>query len=101
MNLIHFDSTPVCFFWYEFNNKFEIEKLFPSYAPDIVYHEEPFSTGTVKKNKDMVLCYDFKLKRMYTFKQINDSTLVALKHTAVFAKGDKLHKVREVTYDTP
>jgi len=61
-------------------------------AFDFVFSKEPFSTGTVKKGKKVIYCYDLKLRRIYVFKQINDSTLMALKHTAVFVKGDKLHK---------
>jgi hypothetical protein len=44
-NSFRFDSC--MFVLNEFNNKFETEKLFPSYVPDVVYSEEPFSTGTV------------------------------------------------------
>jgi hypothetical protein len=81
-------------------NAFNIQKK-PDVGFDIIVREEPFSKGTVRKSNAIIHCYDRKLKRMYVFKQINDSTLEAMKHTAVFVKGDKIHKVLSVLCDTP
>lgn len=48
------------------------------------------SDGKTKIRKNKIVCYDPKLKRYYTFAQVNDSTLICTKHTALFVKGDLL-----------
>ena len=37
-----------------------------------------------------IICYDPTFKRYYTFDQVDQYTLVATKHTALFSKGDTL-----------
>lgn len=48
------------------------------------------SDGKIKIRKNKILCFDPKLKRYYTFIQLNDSTLMCSKPTALFEKGDLL-----------
>jgi hypothetical protein len=54
---------------------------------DIIYG---FSEGTFKKKDNTIICYDAVFKRYYTFNQLDEYTLVATKHTALFTKGDTL-----------
>ena len=49
-----------------------------------------YSSGTVIIKKNKMTCYDPVLKRFYTFVHLNDSILIATKHTALFAKNDTL-----------
>lgn len=49
-----------------------------------------YSSGTVTIKKNKITCYDPTLKRYYTFVQLNDSILIAAKHTALFVKNDTL-----------
>lgn len=48
------------------------------------------SEGRVMKKNNKITCYDPELKRYYVFILLNDSTLLAAKHTALFVKGNIL-----------
>ena len=49
-----------------------------------------FSEGTFTRNNNEIICYDPLFKRYYTFDILDEYTLVATKHTALFIKGDTL-----------
>lgn len=49
-----------------------------------------FSEGSYKTKNNLIICYDATVRRYYTFKKIDNYTLVATKHTALFTKGDTL-----------
>ncbi len=49
-----------------------------------------FSEGTFKYKNNIIILYDKKLQRYYNFKRVDNYTLVAKKHTALFTKGDTL-----------
>jgi len=52
--------------------------------------ERVWSAGRVAKKNNKIICYDPSLNRYYIFTQVNDSLLIATKHTAIFTKGDRL-----------
>ena len=54
---------------------------------DTSYH---FSEGFFEKKNNQTVCYDKLFNRYYTFDEIDEYTLVATKHTALFTKGDTL-----------
>lgn len=56
-----------------------------------------FSEGTIERNSTKIICYDPTFKRYYTFDRIDQYTLVATKHTALFTKGDTL-KMSEIWF---
>ena len=49
-----------------------------------------FSEGFFEKRNNQIICYDKSFNRYYTFDEIDEYTLVAIKHTALFTKGDTL-----------
>jgi hypothetical protein len=49
------------------------------------------SIGHVRIAKNIIYCFDKRLKRTYKFKRINFYEIEALNHTAVFVKGTKIY----------
>ena len=49
-----------------------------------------FSRGTCRRNGNRIICFDPRFRRYYTFDQIDEYTLIATRHTALFTKGDTL-----------
>lgn len=54
------------------------------------YLRYEFSKGKCKISNDTIKCYDYRFKRYYIFKKIDSFTILSLKNTALFSKGDTL-----------
>ena len=90
-------------------SEFEIQRAWDSYINDfadfeelyrdtyvfngvigIIEIHEPYSSGTFKIKNNEITCYDPKLNRIYKFIIVDEYTLMSIKHTAIFKKGELL-----------
>ena len=71
-------------------NEFALGKAY-EFEGDTPCGINAISIGKVTHKKNLILCYDKRLKRKYKFKQLNPYTIEVLNHTAVFVKGTKLY----------
>lgn len=79
-----------------YSNTFQISKIDTSDNPVINGHispisiYEPYSMGRVYRKNNKITLFDTKLKRYYTFVEIDEYTLKSTKSTAIFKNGDLL-----------
>ena len=80
----------------EYSNTFQICQVDTSDNPVIngskspIFIYEPYSKGSVHRKNNKITLFDPKLKRYYTFNEIDEYTLKSNKSTADFKNGELL-----------